>query len=72
MIPAEAKLTLEFPEVFDEMTGTEVDNLFADRFKQRWGIWDRGGHMIMVLQWNETNSFLSKIYTEENGCLPTT
>lgn len=55
------RLSIEFPEGFREMDAAELRRVHADHNDERWGIWDRERHAMLVVYWHDAGAVTSKL-----------
>ena len=55
------ELSLSFPDSFEVMGDDELREGYLDDNPNRWGIWDRQRHVIIVVYWHDSNALLARM-----------
>ena len=49
------------PDGFEVLGEEELRELYRDDNRDRWGIWDKGRHLIFVIYWHDSNALLGRL-----------
>lgn len=60
-------LTLKCPDAFEEMSSTELKQVFKDDNPDRKGFWNKEEHVIMAVLWHTTNKLLVTLFGKPKG-----
>ena len=63
-------LTLEYPDCFEKMERAELEKHYSTA-ENRWGIIDRGQHMVISLGWTKKLGTLGSLLVDEKSFLKT-
>ena len=60
------QLALTYPDSFAVMGADELREGYLDDNPNRWGIWDRNRHVIIVVYWHDSNAFLARLVSTKD------
>ena len=60
------ELCLSYPDGFHVLDADEMARVFPNDGPNRWGIWDTERHMIVSVQWHESNVLLAGLVSTKD------